>query len=177
LVQPQHRKEKQNEKGLLNPFLLYRYLSYTMEIKLTDSQIRGIDLSVKALKKVFPFVTGWKLDDTWGNYETKIYLDLFIDYQELSKIVDLKIRPYFINKIESGEVHTSSAILGIFEWGDYQSEDWEKISQLSFDLSQKINSTLNQAYGFMPDEMKIYWNTSSSKHVSSLGIDEYIFKS
>jgi hypothetical protein len=148
-----------------------------MERKLTDSQIRGIDLSVKALKKVFPFVTGWKLDDTWEKYETKIYLDLFIDYKELSKIVDLEIRPYFIDRIESGEGYTSSAILTMFEWNAYQSEEWEKISQLSFDLHQKINSTLNQAYGFMPDEIKIYWKSSSSKHVSSLGVDEYIFKS
>lgn len=148
-----------------------------MERKLTDSQIRGIDLSVKALKKVFPFVTGWKFDDTWEKYETKIYLDLFIDYKELSKIVDLEIRPYFIDKIKSGEGYTSSAILAMFEWDAYQSEEWEKISQLSFDLHQKISNTLNQAYGFMPDEIKIYWKSSSSKHVSSLGVDEYIFKS
>jgi hypothetical protein len=148
-----------------------------MEKKLTEPQIKGIDLSVKALKKVFPFVTGWKLDDTWEKYETKIYLDLFIDYQELSKIVDLEIRPYFIDRIEGGEGYTSSAILAMFEWGNYGSEEWEKISGLSFEFNQKISKTLNQAYGFMPDEIKIYWKSSSSKHVVSLGIDDYIFKS
>lgn len=148
-----------------------------MERKLTDKQFKGIDLSVKALKKVFPFVTGWKLYDNWSSYETKIYIEIFVNYEELSKIVGMEIRPYIKNNLESGESHTSSAIFSIFDWGNFGTEEWEKISKLSYEFHEKISKTLNQAYEYIPDEMKTYWKSSSSSHVVSLGIDNYIFKS
>ena len=148
-----------------------------MERKLTDQQIKGVDLSVRALKKVYNFITGWKLSKGWEKYESHLYIDLYIDYNKLDDLFKLGISESFRTRLERGEEIQSSAILSPFSWGDYGTEEFEKMGDLSFSFGRKINDTLNQAYEYVPDEMKIYWRTGSgNKYESKLSIDSYFYQ-
>jgi len=148
-----------------------------MEKKLSDIQIKGIDLSVRALKKVFPFVTGWKLYKDWQKYETHLYIDLYIDYNKLNDLFKLGMSESFKTRLERGEEIQSSAILAPFSWGDYGTEEFDKMGNLSFSFGRKINDTLIQAYEYIPDEMKFYWSSSwGNKHETKPSIDSYIFQ-
>jgi len=143
---------------------------------LSENQIKGIDLTVRVLKKVFPFVKGWKLDKTWEKYETNLYLDLDIDVTKLSEVINMEVREYYIKKLKTGESITSSAILTPFDWGDIGSEKWEEVGQSSHLLRMKINDTLRKAYDFLPDEMKVFWRSSFNTHPCVLSVDEFIFE-
>lgn len=145
--------------------------------KLNDSQIRGIELSMKALKKIFPFIKSWELSNGWDKYETHIYINLHLSYVGIEKLFDLEMSKSFKRRIENGELIQTSSILAPFDWGDYGTEEFKKIGDLSYNFGRKINDTLNQAYEYVPDEMRIYWKASSgNKYESKLSIDSYFYQ-
>ena len=49
--------------------------------ELPENIRKGVDLSVKALKKVYPFILGWELSDTWYQYNTTLYIELIMDFE------------------------------------------------------------------------------------------------
>jgi len=144
--------------------------------ELPDNQRKGIEVVVKAAKKVYPFIIDWQLTDTWEKYETTLYIDLFLDVEKLAEQVDLKRAGYFFSRLERGEEVKSAALFAPFEWGDYGSEEFEKISQQSFDLATQISKTMNQAYDFLPDDLKRFWQTLSGKHECRIKVDYFIFR-
>jgi hypothetical protein len=140
----------------------------------SEKQIKGIDLAVKATKKVFPFIKGWEFTPTWEKYSTVIYINLIVDFVELGKTMDMEVKSYFFYKFEIYGEFTTSAILAPFEWGEYESEQWKDMSQASLSLAKKIRGALKQAYEFIPDEMSIFSNVSSSTFKPSLVAEDYI---
>ena len=145
--------------------------------KLSDSQIKGIDLSVRAIKKVYPFLMGWKLSEGWEKYETNTYIDIYINSVELGKLFDMEVTPYFKQRIIDGEKISSAAILAPFNWGYYGTDEFNEIGEMSSKLNRNINDSLKKSYGYIPDEMKIYWSTTyGGKYVSNPKIDYFIFE-
>ena len=61
----------------------------------TEKQIKGIDLAVRATKKVFPFIKGWEFTPDWEKYSTVIYINLIVDFVELGKTMDMEVKSYF----------------------------------------------------------------------------------
>jgi hypothetical protein len=138
---------------------------------------KGVDLSVKALKKVYPFILGWELSDTWYKYNTTLYIELLMDVEKLSEIFTWELSQYVTAKLERGEEVKSPATLAPFEWGEYGSEEFEMKSETSHKLGRDIRKALNQAYDFLPDGYKKTWETSFGKSQTELAVDYYIFKS
>jgi len=147
-----------------------------MESKISEKQIKGIDLAVRATKKVFPFIKGWEFTSTWENYKTVIYINLIVDFVELGKTMDMEVKSYFFYKFKIYGEFTTSAILAPFEWGEYESKQWQDMSQASSSLGQKIRGSLKQSYEFIPDEMSIFNNVSSSNFKPSLVAEDFIQK-
>jgi hypothetical protein len=141
---------------------------------ISEKQIKGIDLAVRATKKVFPFIKGWEFTPDWEKYSTVIYINLIVDFVELGKTMDMEVKSYFFYKFKIYGEFTTSAILAPFEWGEYESEQWKDMSQASLSLAKKIRGTLKQAYEFIPDEMSIFNNVSSSSFKPSLVAEDYI---
>jgi len=140
----------------------------------SEKQIKGIDLAVRATKKVFPFIKGWEFTPTWENYKTVIYINLIVDFVELGKTMDMEVKSYFFYKFKIYGEFTTSAILAPFEWGEYESKQWQDMSEASSSLGQKIRGSLKQSYEFIPDEMSIFNNVSSSTFKPSLVAEDYI---
>ena len=138
---------------------------------------KGVDLSVKALKKVYPFILGWELSDTWYKYNTTLYIELLMDVEKLSEIFTWERSQYATAKLERGEEVKSPATLAPFEWGEYGSEEFETKSEISHKLGRDIRKALNQAYDFLPDGYKRTWETSFGKSQTELAVDYYTFKS
>ena len=144
--------------------------------ELPENIRKGVDLSVKALKKVYPFILGWQLSDTWYKYNTVLYIELILDVEKLSEMFDMKRSQYFDSRIERGEEVKTPALLAPFEWGDYGTDEFEKIASVSHDLGREVRKALNQAYDFLPDGYKKTWETSFGKSQSEIGVDYYIFQ-
>lgn len=148
-----------------------------MEKKLTDQQIKGIDLSMKALRKVFPFIKEWKLIKSWANYQTHIYIDVYIDYKVLSKVLNIDTSEYFKDRIRRGEEVTTGALLSPFDWGEPFSDEYDKNSETSYNFGRKIKEALTQSYDFIPEEMKTFWTLNKNEYQCVLSIDNFIYKS
>jgi len=150
-------------------------------MSVSEKQIRGIDLAVKATKKVFPFVKGWEFTPDWQRYSTVIYINLFIDFIELGKFLNMEVREYHLDKIKSGEEFVTGAILTPFDWGDYGTDNWEKMADVSHNLRLKINETLSKAYQFIPDSMSIFYSVGSGAlrddYKPNISADNFIHKS
>lgn len=144
--------------------------------ELPENIRKGVDLSVKAVKKVYPFIIGWELSDTWYKYNTVLYIELILDVEKLSEMFDMKRSQYFDSRIERGEEVKTPALLAPFEWGDYGTDEFEKIASVSHDLGREVRKALNQAYDFLPDGYKKTWETSFGKSQSEIGVDYYIFQ-
>jgi hypothetical protein len=148
---------------------------------ISEKQIRGIDLSVKATKKVFPFIKGWEFTPDWERYSTVIYINLYIDFIVLGKFLNMEVRKYWLDNLESGEEFVTGALLTPFDWGDYGTGNWDKISDISHNLRLKINDTLSKAYEFIPDDMSIFYSFGSGRLSSeskpNISADNFIYKS
>lgn len=68
----------------------------------TENEIsKGIDVVVNASKKEFPFIVGWKYSENPDTYKFAIYINLYVDYDEVQKYYGLKPRKqYFTGKDE-----------------------------------------------------------------------------
>lgn len=137
----------------------------------TEKQLKGIDLVVKGCSKKFKFIKGWSLTDTYRNYKSTLYIDLYIDLEEVAKLYKLKVNPFWVNYYKGREEDFKSTTLSVFltkENGESlrhdKSED-EKYFEELYQLRLNIKNTMNQLYDKLPDEFKIY--------VTSFGEYEY----
>lgn len=73
----------------------------------TDKQIRGIDLTIKALSKKFPFIEGWEFTEDFIKYDVSLYINLYVDLDELKEYVGEKeVKEYYRNSEKFGAIHT-----------------------------------------------------------------------
>ena len=67
------------------------------EKELSPDEIRGVDLIVKALKKKYNFIQGWKPDDEYMKYDNTLFIHLLVDYDKVSDYFGMRIRPSIKN--------------------------------------------------------------------------------
>lgn len=126
--------------------------------ELSNKERRGIDISIKALSKKYPFVKGWSLTKDWNKYNTMTGIDVYINFFDLSDYSGLKMNPYWKkalldpNSKEYGAEKTY-ALGGYFE---YPQED-----STMFELRRKLESTLEDLYVHLPDDMKTTYDFKS----------------
>lgn len=145
--------------------------------KLTKDQTKGIDLIVKAVMKKHPFIKGGEISDDYEKFEAILYIDLNVDLFQLAeenghKLYDLWVRDYEMN---GPSVLSTSTLSGFIyrDETDYATPD--DIFQLYYDLSNQIKDELNQMYDFLPDNMKVEYNTflKNKKSYVSVYVGQY----
>lgn len=65
-----------------------------------DETTKGINLSVKMLKKEYPFIVGWEYSDLPDRWNYVIYIILEIDYKKTLEYYGLKPHPIFYNLVK-----------------------------------------------------------------------------
>ena len=134
----------------------------------TDKQLRGLDLVFKGAKKKFPFILGWEFSDGYENYKCNLYLDIKVDVKKLSEYVGMELKQTNTKK--------SGAILTPFDWGDYESGEWEKAGEKSYKLTVQIRDFLNENYEMLPEDYKIYYDLGHPYlYITRLSIDYFLF--
>lgn len=153
-------------------------MEITRDNNFTDKQIKGITISVKAAAKNFPFIKGWKLTENYEKYNAQLYIILIIDVEKLSEEVGLDIKHYYLERLQKGERIEFGAIFSLFNWGDYGTEEWTKMSDESYNFGTKIRETVSRAYTYLPEDMKIYYSGETSlgiyKNPVNLNVDNYL---
>ena len=65
---------------------------------ITPIKRKGIEMAVKGLSKTYPFVIGYKDDDS-DQYESAHYIDLLIDLDGLANYMGVEVNPYWSNEL------------------------------------------------------------------------------
>ena len=121
---------------------------------LTDKQIRGIDLAVKALRKKYPFITGWGEYDKWEDYNVNLFVDIQIDPQLLADYVKGEVSNDLPNNIYF--------LQDLLEWGTF---NWDEIGE----LQTKIENDLQLSYEYLPDEYRVEYELMGNVYHKTLG--------
>ena len=115
--------------------------------KLTKEQERGVDLVIKAITKSFDFIKGGQVSENYEMYDGLLFIDLFIDFFELSELNNTEINPYWVEHYEKyGKDMLRSSSLRSFS----NSEDLTKYYSLNNDIKNKLNTF----YDFLPENMR-----------------------
>lgn len=126
------------------------------EILNTSIKYRGIDLAVKSVKKQYPFIKDWKLNENYLNYKNVLFLDFEIDWIKLSEYSGYPVNHTYLKRI------ISTSTLGIFynlkeenpiDVGVAEDEKFEYF----YGLKMSINDMLQRMYKSLPDKMVIKW--------------------
>ena len=126
---------------------------------LTPTQIRGIDLIFKGIRKIFPYVAGWRKSDSFDKYESQMFIDLIIDMNKLSKYHNRPIKHYWVEELETGRLDYGN---GLFFLEDYESLD-DKTSQ----NRRFIESRINETYKMLPKEFQVWVTWSGPKYMTN----------
>ena len=125
----------------------------------TEAQIRGVNLAVKATKKTYPFIKGWKFADGYQKYDTHLYIDIIVDFEELYDFYGVKLKDYYIKKkIKNPNDLKTSALFAFGDWGEYNSEAYKKIADESYNEGMKLKNTISNAYTYIPEDMIINYS-------------------
>jgi hypothetical protein len=144
---------------------------------LSNNQIRGIDLVVKSVSKKYPFIKGWTLPHHWEKYQAHLYINVYVDWNEVSKFYNLQFKEYY-DKVKNETIFedTSSilAYFGSYEWGSpEQTEHFEK----SYNEGVKIRNLVKGLYEALPEEFQLYYTHGGmfpTRSLCSLTIDNYL---
>lgn len=127
---------------------------------ITPIKRKGIDMAVKSLSKEFPFIKGYK-DDTETLYQAFHYVDLFVDINELSQYMDKPIHPYWRKFVEENPHHEK-----VYAVWSYLMFDDDMLNDISnhpgYLLNQDIKSTLETMYQYLPEEYRLYYQSTTS---------------
>lgn len=124
----------------------------------TEKKIRGITMAVKMAKKSYPFITSWKLAPYYEKYNAHLYILLGIDINKLSEFINMEINKYYLDNLDEGRIFGS--LLMFFDWpGEYNSDEWNNMSDRSYNLKLNIKNTIKDAYSYLPEDMKIYYES------------------
>ena len=142
--------------------------------KFTKTQINGIDITIKAASKKYPFIKGWRFDKDFEKYESLLYIDVIIDYNEMAEIYNDKIHPMY--KDVSTPLNSSLFMFYLSKNPSF-SEDQEgkdEYFDLMYGESMKVKNYVKFIYENLPDEYAIYYPLSGSHFRCTLMIDNFI---
>ena len=151
----------------------------------TKSQVKGVDMCVRAAAKKYKFIKGWRLDDRFEEYNTFLYIDLFVDWFEISEYMDLKINPFYLNyyknheDFKAGALGSHMLLKNMESVFDLTDDARQKISDDSFKLNRQIYNTLNAFYKQLPETHQIFYKVGidtpfEDKELVDLSVDEYV---
>jgi hypothetical protein len=143
-----------------------------------EKQIKGLDMVMRALAKQYKFVKGWQLDTRYEEYMYTLYIDLFIDINDLAEQTN-----NYINKNRVGEKKGSSIFFALTPNKNGEplegfTPEWDQFVNDSYEYGKEIRDKMNFLYIKLPYEFKIHVDTGEGENnsVVRINVDEYIIK-
>lgn len=143
-----------------------------------EKQIKGLDMVMRALAKQYKFVKGWQLDTRYEEYMYTLYIDLFIDINDLAEQTN-----NYINKNRVGEKKGSSIFFALTPNKNGEplegfTPEWDQFVDDSYEYGKEIRDKMNFLYIKLPYEFKIHVDTGEGENnsVVRINVDEYIIK-
>jgi hypothetical protein len=142
------------------------------ETENVDSLSKGITITVKMLKRQYPFVVGWEYANPPSEYGSTIYINLEIDLQKSIEYFGMNLRKGYEKYIEKA-IEDRETFAYPFSTLEY-TEDFDTV-----EANREIEKYLKEFYKDMiPDSLKVKSNFGISYNVDDfkqLEISSYVF--
>jgi hypothetical protein len=148
-----------------------------MDNKINDKQMRGIDMVIKAIMKKYKFIKGWELYPDHEKYDSVIFINVTMDYQEFADTYKYYTEP---NRYTFKRTASNPATYMGRDKKDYDSMYYDKDKLLYEEvklIKEDIENTTKELYYNLPEEFHSTFSTESfpeSKHARSIMITEFI---
>ena len=139
-----------------------------------DETTKGINLSVRMLKKEYPFIVGWEYSDLPDKWNYVIYIILEIDYKKTLEYYGLEPHPKYYNLVKMYIKNREKVPL------QFSLTNYEYLNNFD-DMAEfiKLQNDIREFYEDMvPDrlQMKISNSTTLDKYnPKELKIDDFIY--
>jgi hypothetical protein len=134
-----------------------------MGIKLNDKQLKGIDMVIRAIMKKYKFIKGWELYPDHEQYDSVIFLNVIMDYQEFADTYN-----YYIQPINWRRSASSPATYLGRDKEDYNKDYIDKDKSLYQEIKSikdDIENTIRELYTNLPQEfISTFFSDSNTKH-------------
>ena len=131
---------------------------------ITPIKRKGIEMAVKGLSKTYPFVKGYKDDDS-DQYESAHYIDLIIDLDGLANYMGVEVNPYWSNELSKDSRYNKIyAIWSYLKFPDEIQYDYTKdvTTHPGYILGQDIIELLGTIYEYLPEQYILHYNSTST---------------
>jgi hypothetical protein len=137
-----------------------------------ESQIRGLDLVIKSIGKEYTFINGWLFADDYLNYNTTLYINIYIDIFTTADYLGFEVDEFYK---ERGYLITSPTLSPFIKSKELTRDE---SFDVTYKLKQDITKMLNNVYNYLPNKYKIFWGFDGDtvKYTVELVIDKFIHK-
>jgi hypothetical protein len=149
-----------------------------METKLNDKQMRGIDMVINAIMKKYKFIKGWELYPDHEKYDSVIFINVTMDYQEFADTYK-----YYTEPSKYKYIKRTSSNPGIYmgrdkkDYDSYYSDKDKSLYEEVKLIKEDIETSAKELYYNIPEEFHSTFSTDSfpdRKHPRSIMITEFI---
>lgn len=129
---------------------------------ITPMKRKGIEMTVRGMKKSFPFIMGYKDDESVYQYDSAHYIDIIIDLNKLSEYMDVPVNPYWSNELSKDPKYNK--VYTIWSYLNFPNEvDYTKdvTTHPGYQLGEEIKEGLSIVYSHIPDEYALHYKSTS----------------
>jgi hypothetical protein len=138
----------------------------TTQKDITPVKRKGIDITVRALIKLFPFITGYEDDSSVETYDSAHYIDLIIDLNKLSEYMNIPINPYWERLVRDKPEHRMVyALWSYLKFPDEHEVTYDKDIKThpGYILGAKVTNKLESLYSYLPDNYRLFYDFTSGE--------------
>ena len=129
---------------------------------ITPMKRKGIEMAVKGLSKTYPFVLGYKDDESVDQYESAHYVDIIVDLNKLSEYMGVEVNPFWKEHSSEPQYQKIYAIWSYLRFPDEVDYTKDISKHPGYILGQDITHLLNTIYDFLPEQYKLYYKSNTS---------------
>jgi hypothetical protein len=129
---------------------------------ITPMKRKGIEMAVKGLSKTYPFVLGYKDDESIDKYESAHYVDIIVDLNKLSEYMGVEVNPFWKEHASDPRYQKIYAIWSYLNFPNEVDYTKDISKHPGYILGQDITHLLNTIYDFLPEQYKLYYKSNTS---------------
>ena len=129
---------------------------------ITPMKRKGIEMAVKGLSKTYPFVLGYKDDESIDKYESAHYVDIIVDLNKLSEYMGVEVNPFWKEHASDPKYQKIYAIWSYLNFPNEVDYTKDISKHPGYILGQDITHLLNTIYDYLPEQYKLYYKSNTS---------------
>jgi hypothetical protein len=148
--------------GIINYYFnIFIHMKEETPKDITPIKRRGIEIVVKRLHRKFPFILGYKDDESVDQYKSAHYIDLLIDLDGLANYMGVEVNPYWSNEISKDPKYQK--VYAIWSYLKFPNEvDKDIKNHPGYILGSKITSLIESLYEYLPEKYKLYYESDTT---------------